>query len=198
MINLVIDVDFTVVDTDLALIKYLQTEYTKRYGHPKHFIVEEENMEYNLGKYFPELGQKFFLDFWSQSDLYDNLVPKTYCKEVLQKLHDTGDYNIMFASYCKKGHFGSKYDFLKKHFPYMRAFFATKEKEFLKADIFIDDRHDMLNARIKEDPWCTRIKMNTPYNQLDKKGNHIELIEQGFMHTVNNWKEIGEIFSDDL
>jgi len=85
----------------------------------------------------------------------------------LKRFSDSG-YNVLFASYCKKGHFGSKYDWLKKHYPFMGGFFATKEKQYIKADIFIDDRNDMLNKRYQEDPKCLLVKFDTKYTQSEE------------------------------
>jgi len=181
MKNIVVDVDLTVVDTDLAWMKYLQTLYQNHYGRVKNVTLGDK-WNYDLGSYFPELGSKVY-DFWDQDDLYNELVPKTKSVEVLQELYASGEWNIFFASYCKKGHFGNKYDWCKKNFPFMKAFFATKEKEFIKADVFVDDRNNMLNNRGFEDKDCMLIKMKSPYTQCEIE-LHSHIIQ------VNNWKAI--------
>ena len=130
MKKILVDVDLTVVESDLAWLKYCQALYTKHYGKVKLIDWNSQGkgkINYDLGTYFEELGDKVY-GFWSQDNLYDELVPMKNSVEVLKGLHDTGEWEILFASYCKKGHFGCKYDWLKKHFPFMDGFFATKEK----------------------------------------------------------------------
>jgi 5'(3')-deoxyribonucleotidase len=179
--KIVVDVDLVVVDTDLAWLKDLQKTYYDKFGTYKVFEWGEER-SYDLHHYFPELSQEEAWAFWSKPDLYDNLVPKTGAYEALKAFHEQGD-EIIFCSYCKKDHFGSKCDWLKKTFPFMDGFHATKEKHQITADIFIDDRNDMLNRRIEEDPNCIVIKFDTEYEQKEPLIRQVDL-------TTSSWEKI--------
>ena len=46
----------------------------------------------------------------------------------------------------------------------MSGYLATKEKYFVRQDIFIDDRNDHLN---RAPEGTMRIKVHTPYSQFD-------------------------------
>ena len=160
-LNIVCDVDLCVVRTDHAWNDYL-AEHSMT---PKLNLEDESCRHYDLSKHYPSAKKSY--DFWNQEDLYSNLKPIEGSVEGLQAFSERG-YNILFASYCKKGHFGSKYDWLKEHFPFMNGFYATKEKHHIKANVFIDDRNEMLNRRYEEDPLCILIKMKTNYTQNEE------------------------------
>lgn len=177
------DVDLCVVPSDI----YWWEDLNKGYACIMALPLGRTN--YDLSVYFNILDEQQRYAFWSKPDLYDDMEPSPESSEVLSQLSKDG-HTILFASYCKKGHFGSKYDWLKKHFPFMNGFFATKEKEYIKADVFIDDRNDMLNNRFKENPECTLIKFDTPYTQDEElKAPH---------YLVYNWEDIGKILTSTI
>lgn len=84
-------------------------------------------------------------DWWKQKDLYDDMYPMKGAVEALQELSDMG-HTIIFASHCEGDHAKSKVEFLKKHFPFMSGFLATRQKQFVRCDVLIDDRaYNLIN-----------------------------------------------------
>ena len=185
--NIVVDVDLTVVRSDILWWKELREGYelvwgTKaeqlRIGGGDRFVKH-----YDLSKYFPDIPEELRYKFWSKPNLYQELPPIKRSVETLKHFSDQGA-RIIFASYCKKGHFGSKYDWLKEHYPFMDGFIATKEKHFVKADVFIDDRNAMLNRRYEEGDGCQMIKYNSPYTQDEK------LIDSQGIYVAEDWDQV--------
>lgn len=183
--NIICDVDLCIVRTDVVWLEYLKTKHNELYTPPDDLpLVLKGEVEYDLSKYFPGIGDRAY-NFWSQGDLYDDLDPVKNSVEALNNLSEAG-YNILFASYCKKGHFGSKCDWLYKHYSFLDGFFATKEKHFIKGCVFIDDRNDMLNRRYETDPDCLLIRFGTDYTQSE------ELIKEEKVFTSRDWVEIND------
>jgi len=178
--DILTDVDLCLVDTDLAWLQFLQTQYYEKFNSTKWFDWGEER-KYNLHEYFTELSKEVAWSFWDKKDLYDNLVPKQGSYEALKSMHDAG-HRILVTSYCKGGHLGSKYRWVMKNFPFVEGFLATKEKHLIRADIFIDDRHNMLNKKVKEDSKCLIVKFDTQYQQEE------ELLKHDYI--IKNWKEL--------
>ena len=61
-----------------------------------------------------------------------------------------------------------------------------RKKHYIKADVFVDDRNNMLNNMGYENKECILFKMKTSYTQETiELHNHIT--------TIGNWKAIGNI-----
>jgi 5'(3')-deoxyribonucleotidase len=178
MPTILVDVDLTVVRTDLQWLDWLN----RRSWWRKSKSTAECGYDYNLGNHFPWVKDPW--DFWRLPNLYDDLEPVEGCACALRDLKDAG-YDIVFASYCKAGHFKSKYEFLKKHFPFMGGFHATKEKHQIKADWFIDDRNEFLNKR---NDGCNLIKFHTPYTQTEENLNKAA--------SLTNWDSIKTVIME--
>ena len=58
--------------------------------------------------------------------------------DVLSTLSE--QYNIVFASHVEGEHGKSKVDFLKKYFPFMSGYAATRQKNTIRSAYNIDDR----------------------------------------------------------
>lgn len=103
---------------------------------------DEQSVEYNydLKKVFGDWA----MDFWATPNLYQKLSPKKDCVEVLKKLHDVG-WEIGFVTYAKKGHYESKCEWIKHHFPFYSFINASKEKGYTYCTHAIDDRCKHLN-----------------------------------------------------
>ena len=128
------------------------------------------------------------LEFWRQEDLYDDAEPLPHCVETLERWHNLG-MKIVFASQLKGNHHKSKYNFLKRNFPFMEGFVGTKEKHYIDGDIIIDDRNSFINQFLNARPWCRAIKFNTPYTQseeLDKRHTRPDL---NIIQYLDNWEE---------
>ena len=162
MAIILVDVDLVVAPSDIVWWNWLNYKAGTSKKMPMH-------CDYNLSVYFPEVATPY--SFWEARDLYDDMEPIKGSIKSLTSLDEMG-HTILFASYCKKGHFGSKYDWCKRHFPFMEGFYATKEKGYIKADYFIDDRHNFLNQK-EED--CTLIKYDTRYTQSEALLREVEI-----------------------
>lgn len=78
--------------------------------------------------------------------IYNYLTPEllTRCSpmpgavEVTAKLLAQG-HQVVVVSACGKGTFDAKKTWLKAHFPHLKHFIATHSKQFVRADVLIDD-----------------------------------------------------------
>lgn len=172
-----IDVDLTLVSTDEEWAEYLDSRYMNLGLDLPDF--PDNNIDYNLGSYYPELKDPY--TFWRMEDVYDNLTPLPYAEEVINDLCER--HEVVFVSTIKGNHHKSKYNFLKRHFPKMSGFVATKEKQYVPCNVFIDDRNDVLN-KVKAEH---RIKMITPYTQAEE-------LTKVVCH-CNDWKHTGRVLS---
>lgn len=154
-----VDVDLTVCAIDELWLNWLQ-HITGTDFNP---LGLEGELDYNMSNYFSEGLQKAGvdgLDFFRSESAYDYAKPVKGSVEALRTLHEMG-YKIVFVSAVKGNHHSSKFRWLKRNFPFMAGFVATKEKWLIPCDIFIDDRNNFLNMV----PAKTKIKKLTAYKQ---------------------------------
>lgn len=147
-----IDVDLTLIDTGTSWLKWLNRKSGKRLS------LEDCGYDYNLATSFPEVKDPY--SYWRQKDLYDGLIPRDDALRIVARL--CKEHSVVFVSAVKGDHHKSKYNFLKRWFPNMQGFIATKEKNFVKCDMLIDDRNSFLNLMPEE---VIKIKIDTPYTQ---------------------------------
>lgn len=156
-----IDVDLCVVDIGTTWLDWLNNMTHKS------LTLEDCNYDYDLGKYFKDDLKTYRMcpyDYFRQCGLYDTLKPFDGCVEALRWLKGQG-YDIVFVSHIKGNHNKSKHNFLRRWFPFMDGYVATKEKYFVKHDLVIDDRNDHLNKYSSD---AIKIKKTTPYSQFEK------------------------------
>lgn len=141
-----VDVDLTLVNTDEGWREFL----ANKYGYVKTPMVD-----YNFGVYYPN---KDTYEYWRELD-YSSYAPHQCSIEALEKLSQY--FGIVFISSIKGNHTKSKYYWLKKHFPFMTGYVATKEKWVCNVEAMIDDRLDVLSKF----PQHKRIQFDTIYTQ---------------------------------
>ena len=180
MLNIGIDVDLTLLDPICCQGGWQDwLEERSIYYYPKGSLTD-----YYIAGYYPDVEDP--LAFWSQENLYSQLQPYKQAKEVIERLSDK--HNIFFISYCKKGHFGGKVDWIKKTFniPKDRFHFAaTKQKHMCAVDVMIDDRADYL------------IKFGGSVLKMLYKTNYSQDVETIGMTLVDDWDSIGKILEND-
>ena len=162
------DVDLTVVNPIPIWWRYMEIQV----GSYLNFSKELEKrgiLPYDLSECFREaFGELRFdpLDYWRTEGIYDLMAAEPLAVCVLGALNKEG-YDIRFVSHCKGNHHKSKYEFLKRNFPYMTGFAATKEKWMLgrDCDIFVDDRNEHLN-RMPDN--VLKLQPGTFYEQFEK------------------------------
>lgn len=158
---ILVDVDITVCPSDMGWLEWLQYHSGMNYSP-----FEDESVEvvdYDLSTYFKDC-LKYSLcpyDFWRDENLYDGMAPLEGSVETLEHLHNIG-YKIAFLSQLKGGHHKSKFEWLKKYFPFLSGFIGTKEKWLARGDVLIDDRHSHL-ASMSE--GVRLVKIDSPYTQ---------------------------------
>ena len=183
--RILVDVDLTVCNVASKWWSWLE-EMSVGLATNKDFDedVRNDNISYNLGEYF-ELGNGVdSVDFWRE-EIYDEVKPYKDAVKVLNELCARG-HELVFVSFCKGGHFKSKYNMCKRYFPKMSGFVATKEKEQVirASDIFVDDRHNFLN----KSPALQTVKMNTAYSQEETLDRPVT--------TINNWYEFKDKYKE--
>lgn len=177
---MLVDVDLTVVDPSKEWVEYMN----KISGY-NITLENQERYPYDLSKLYPQwVDRDALFSFWNKQDLYDDMNPIENSVEVLKEMNKAG-FNIVFASVIKHGHDKSKYYFLKRNFPFMAGCVYTREKGFIKADVFIDDRHSYLNQM---NDSVLKIKRNTQFEQTE------DLTVKAY--TFDDWLEVEQGMSD--
>lgn len=178
-----VDVDQTVVRSDLHWKKYLEinSSFDKDLfnRHKRENYVHYDLSKYSENFHHPVDNSPF--DFWRNSHAYCDMKPIEGSVEALEAL--SKDFDIIFVSALKGDHHKSKFYFLRKYFPFMKGFLGTKEKGYVLKDYFIDDRNKFLNSEINEN--VKLIKYETFYGQCENLKNDIWL-------ETSNWQEIAE------
>lgn len=154
-----IDVDLTLVATDVMWWEWLEFNFTQIRELP------EKGRHYDLGYYFNvEEGIDHF-EFWGYADLYDNVPTQRGAIAAIRDLWKAG-YTIVFVSKCIPSHQESKENMLKDLFDFLPKdeyhFISTEHKGFVKCDYLIDDRNKHLNQM---DTEVKKIRYRTPYVQ---------------------------------
>lgn len=163
------------IDVDLTILRDIGQDWldwlNKESG--KSLTLEDCQYDYNLGKFFPALDDPY--DFWRAHDLYDNKIPSDDALRIVPKL--CREHDVIFASAIKGDHHKSKYRMLKRWFPKMKGFLATKEKNFVRCDAFVDDRNKFLNQQGYD---VIKIKMDTPFKQTTPLTNPVTVVKDWY------------------
>lgn len=157
-----VDVDLTVVDTGREWFNFLRSISSMEVPTYEELLNTNGNLPYSMADTFKDLNSQKCLDYWRNEHVYDNLKPIKDSVEVLEDLKLSKGYEIVFVSTIKGNHHKSKYYFLKRHFPFMDGFIATKEKEYAKVDMMVDDR---LNVLERMDKGVIAVQYVTPFTQ---------------------------------
>lgn len=199
MATIICDVDCTLLDPifqEHGWYWYLQHNSNAPYSEEE-FREEIDKtdgvIEYDLGRYFPDIPRNESFAFWQDTNLYQKLKPYEDAVEVLTKLGQK--HKIVFVSYCKQFHQKSKYQMLHDTFKVNLpeghfAFLATREKWAVSGDVIIDDRHEFLN-QFSDRKDCLKIKFDTPFSQCEN-------LEVSLDFHSNNWCNIGKFLDSVL
>lgn len=136
---IVCDVDGVVIDLSYQWYMYLRS-IIKDFDFTYEDVAVNYDFYKNLTGY---VTKEEAYHFWKRAGLYDNQQPIPFAADTLWDLKRNHGFNIVFASHVEGDHAKSKYEFLKKYFP-VDGFMATREKQFIRADIAIDDRVEHL------------------------------------------------------
>lgn len=168
---LIVDVDLTVCDPIPLWAQWLE-EHSEEGDYPLSWVRDLTTAEagrgkinYDITSYWEGLlkpGVDPF-DFWRDKHLYDRIEPFPEAVECLQQMYDAG-MTIRFATHVKGSHYFSKVEFLKKHFPYLDAIVATKEKWAIAGDALVDDRVNNLTCTA----FQHKILFPSPYTQTQE------------------------------
>ena len=177
-----VDVDLTIIDTGTLwnqwIADYLDTP-SKEVLEGCSYDLRDLYKEELLGR--PSYYHNGLLDFWRSETLYDKLKPSEESIGCLKEIHE-GGFDVVFISSIKGNHNKSKYEFLKRHYPFMSGYLATKEKWYVGCDVMVDDRSDILNNM---GDGCKCIRIKTPYVQYE------EDVETTIL--LNDWLSIKEV-----
>ena len=172
--TILVDVDLTVVDSGTPWRDWLN-EATGAQLDP---YTDTGEINYDLSVYWGDYLKGSGIDpydYWRSETLYDNSEPLEGAVECLRGFSEAG-WGVVFVSALKGNHHKSKYHFLKRNFPFMAGFIGTREKQFVRGDILIDDRNKFLNMMPE---GCHPIRFKTVYTQ------EVSLREKvGF---ISNW-----------
>lgn len=191
MATIGIDFDLTVVDCVFQQGGWVDHLNAMSY----HYISKEQfanmgEIDYNLGKYYPDLTESESFSFWKDTSLYQKLKPYDGAVTVINNLVKQG-HKVVFISHCQQNHFKSKVVAAKEWFDITKesfGFLATKEKHFVNVDVMIDDRNTFLNSF---DDKVIKIKFNTPFTQCEELKTSLDF-------QSDNWYDIGKFLDDVL
>lgn len=199
MATIICDVDCTLLDPifqEHGWYWYLQRNSNAPYSEDEfRKEIDKTNgvIEYDIGKYFPDIPRNESFAFWQDANLYQKLKPYEDAVEVLIKLGQK--HKIIFVSYCKQFHQKSKYQMLHDTFKVNLpeghfAFLATREKWAVSGDVIIDDRHEFLN-QFKDRKDYLKVKFYTPFSQCED-------LKVSLDFNSNNWYHIGNFLNEVL
>ena len=199
MATILCDVDCTLLDPifqENGWYWYLQRNSNAPYSEEEfRKEIDRANgvIQYNLGRYFPDIPRSEAFAFWQDTNLYHKLRPYEDAVEVLTKLGQK--HKIVFVSYCKQFHQKSKYQMLHDTFKVNLpeghfAFLATREKWAVSGDVIIDDRHEFLN-QFNDRKDCLKVKFDTPFSQCEDLKISLDF------HS-NDWYDIGHFLDEVL
>ena len=174
-----VDVDLVVAPIDVHWLLWLTTIYRGTADQADKLLhrllspsKDDPEISYNLNEHFKEWngGKNAYegfdpLNFFRSGYLYDNVQPIPHSTAVLNVLSE--QHSIVFVTHIKGNHHKSKVAFLKRNYPFLSGILATKEKQFVGADILIDDRNNHLNDFMGGGLERKIIKYYTPYQQLE-------------------------------
>ncbi|RYY51350.1 MAG: hypothetical protein EOO06_01060 [Chitinophagaceae bacterium] len=171
-----IDVDLTVCPSDRGWWKWLYEKSLSQSDTFPYFdqCTVEAPFKYNLAEYYENKDSAF--DYWRTLE-YSQFEPLQGSVEKLEQLSKY--FDIVFISAIKGLHNKEKYYWLKKHFPEMKGYIATKEK-FLMNDSVVamtDDRLDNLQGFDHH----KRVLYKTPYEQY---------VECSVGYTIESWESL--------
>jgi len=166
MSTIAIDVDCTICDTGDWWLAYLWEKY--RLTPEGESICNFNGVKpYNLSEMF-QLNGDDPLKFFKSPTVYDGRSPRKDALEWIPKLKELG-HKIVFVSRIIPEHALSKTNFLNKWFDHDGIIF-TATKQYIKANIFIDDCYEVLNTLSDETlsikfrlDYMEKIKPTRPY-----------------------------------
>lgn len=184
--RVVSDVDLTILDTCFCKGGWVDTLYKTGAKINYDLLwddISKKSIDYSLSKYVTDTKDQF--DFWRGTGVYDGLKPYPEAEYYLNKISE--DFDLVFLSAIKGSHNKSKYYFLKRYFPLMKAYIATKEKEEVlrDGDFFIDDRNNNINNVYTD---TVLVRYNTLFTQDEDLTTSKEVIK------TSDWGDIYKSF----
>ncbi len=189
-LTIAIDVDLTITRDLGALWWMWLVEKYKRYQTLEQYTnfccdYYQNNVEYNLTKYFNIPDYENPYAFWEQCDLYDDEVLTKGCYDVVKRLHEQG-HKLIFVSHTLAGHIESKFKFLQRNFDFIKnvAFVATMDKSIMNGcvDAVVEDRASNLALF---DDYILKLLYKTPYKQD-------EIVVDKQYEVCETWQQIEE------
>lgn len=156
--RIMVDCDLVLAASDIAWMHWLE-----RVTCSPNLVPEDGPINYDLTTYYKErldfVGRDGY-DFWRSTTIYDYVDPVMGSVEAMDRL--CSKHDVVVVSQIKGNHNKSKVQFLKRHFPKIKGYVATKEKECTgDYDVIIDDRLTYLNKINSSE----KILFKTPYTQ---------------------------------
>jgi 5'(3')-deoxyribonucleotidase len=138
-----VDIDLTVVASDDGWFDWANERSTKHFSKR---TFDDSGLEcpYDFSRLYKDVPTNVLLDYWRQSNLYDNLKPLPGSVDVLRRLSER--HSIVFVTALKGDHHKSKFKLIERNFPFMAGFIGTKEKHMARVDMLIDDRVKNLHS----------------------------------------------------
>lgn len=182
MRKVIVDCDLTVVRSDLEWVKWLQRKASEEDDdiYAFYLLRDELKIPYDLTEIYKDASVRLGggMNFWKELD-YTNLTPMEGSVDALGKI--SKHCSIIFASHIEGNHGRTKYNWLKKHFPFLDGVMFTREKYLLNSNEVVGVFDDRL-SHLSGFEVHKRIQIDTPYTQ---DGYEETIVAQSF----SDWRD---------
>ena len=178
--TVLIDVDLTLVDTLSPWLRWFKARTGVELS-PSSYNIEIEMREY--------MNNEDPLNYWRGKDLYKDLMPYLLASDTISKLAEK-NFDPVFVTWSPyPEQILSKEKWLTEHFGKDIPVIHTHHKEFIDADIMIDDNTAMIAKFLNRNPNRVGLKYDTALNQ----GWSAPYPQKSL--TMKGWSSVQEFFT---
>lgn len=175
-----------------SIIVDLQTSWLALYNKDYNDNLTTANiLEWETHKYVkPECGQKIY-DYLSKPGFFYNLEPLHGATEALERLHESGLFNIRIITAAPLGTFEEKREWVHKWLPFLdpkKDIIACYDKYLVNGDILIDDSpHNIVDYK-KTHFYAKICTIAYPYNKCVEHLTNV--YAEDYSTPVDAWQQI--------
>ena len=182
-VNVWIDVDGTLVDTNAQVTNYLNNKFNKSY-------TANDVWWYDFTKLYKQAKHNDIIQMFEDKDFYENITAFDYCCDVINQRRDSDMFKFNIVTCGTQEKLLNKYNWImnniKGDIAIRGLLQPTKKGLDMTGAIQIDD--EIINLR--ESNAAVKILFR---NHKDREYNRPYRNEE--LYIVNDWREINDIFS---
>lgn len=182
-VNVWIDVDGTLVDTNTQVTNYLNNKFNKSY-------TANDVWWYDFTKLYKQAKHNDIIQMFEDKDFYENITAFDYCCDVINQRRDSDMFKFNIVTCGTQENLLNKYNWImnniKGDIAIRGLLQPTKKGLDMAGAIQIDD--EIISLR--ESNAAVKILFR---NHKDREYNRPYRNEE--LYIVNDWREINDIFS---